>query len=88
MKQIPNTQKYVAVGTFIPAGAGDVYHEVIFIDAENRTTQTYQKKFDLQNVANYFADEVFGVLSVNPSKQLDPAIWIPTYWRKEFEGVA
>lgn len=88
MKQIPNTQIFVAVGTFIPAGAGDVYHEVIVIDAEQRTTKTYQHKFNIQLVADVFAEKLVDRLTKNSSEELNPAVWIPTYWKKEFEGVA
>jgi hypothetical protein len=94
MKQIANTQTYVAVGMFIPAGAGDIYHEVIVIDVENRTTKTYQSKFNTQLVADVFAEKLVDRLTKNfneelhPSVWLNPAVWIPTYWKKEFEGVA
>lgn len=86
MKQIPNTQTYVAVSVFIPAGAGDVFNEVIVIDTERRMTKTLQYKFKNETIANHVADEV--LRTATPFDNLDPAVWIPTYWKKEFEGVA
>lgn len=86
MKQIANTQTYVAIGMFIPAGAGDIYHEVIVIDTQRRMTKTLQYKFTNETIANHVADEI--LRTATPFDNLDPAVFIPTYWKKEFEGVA
>ena len=88
MQRILNTQIYVAVSTFIPAGAGAIFHEVVVVDAANRVTQTYWRKFNDQVVADVFAEKLVARLTKNPQEQLHPATWIPSYFRNEFEGVS
>lgn len=88
MQQIPNTQIYVAVSTFIPAGAGAIYHEVSVVDAANRIVKTYQSKFNHQVVADVFAERLVERLTKTPDTHLAPEVWIPAYFRNEFEGVS